>query len=72
MKKMNHAEYQRKLKSKSIEELKYIIKDAREAEEAMPMGENAGYYADEQHYAAMEIAKREKNAVPAIRALLGL
>lgn len=70
-KQMNHAEYQRKLKSKSEAQLRFIIQDARAAEEANPEGENAGYYADEQHYAAMELTKRTKNIAVGIRALLG-
>ncbi len=59
MKTMNHAEYQKNLKRKSDAELRFITKDAREAMEAMPHGENAGYYADEVHYAAMELRNRE-------------
>jgi len=55
---MNHAEYQRKLRTKTVGELYFILLDAKAAEEANPMGENAGYYADERHYAAMEIARR--------------
>ena len=70
MKTMNHAEYQKSLKSKSDAALEYILFDARKAEEAHPTGENAGYYADEQHYAAMEITKRTKNVVTGIRAIL--
>ena len=58
MKQMNHAEYQKNLKKKNEDQLRYIIKDARETVEAMPMGENAGYYADEIHYAAMELKGR--------------
>jgi len=59
MKTMNHAEYQKGLKSKTVAELRFLAKDAREAMEAMPDGENAGYYADEVHYAAMELRNRE-------------
>ena len=58
MKKMNHAEYQKGLKRKTDAELRYIAKDAREAAEAMPQGENAGYYLDEVSYCAMELARR--------------
>lgn len=58
MKAMNHAEYQKGLKGKTVAELRFLAKDAREAMEAMPNGENAGYYADEVHYAAMELRSR--------------
>lgn len=69
-KKIYHAEYQQMLKGKTDAQLRFIVKDAREAEEANPTGENAGYYADEQHYAAMELTKRTKNIAVGIRALL--
>lgn len=55
---IDHNEYPKKLKTKSIAELKFIIKDAKEAMEAMPENPNYGYYADEIHYAAMEIRRR--------------
>lgn len=57
-KKMDHAAYQKRLKTKSDAELRFIIKDANEALKAMPDGENAGYYADEIHYASMELQRR--------------
>ena len=56
---MDHTEYPRSLKNKTIDELHYIIKDATAAERAMPFGENAGYYLDEVHYAAMELKRRQ-------------
>jgi hypothetical protein len=52
---MDHASYQKNLKKKSVEELRYIIKDASGAMLAMPDNPNNGYYADEVNYAAMEI-----------------
>lgn len=55
---MDHAEYQRKLRSKTEAELRFIIRDASAAERANPQGCNAGYYADEVSYAAMELARR--------------
>ena len=58
MKTMNHAEYQRRLKNKSILELEYILQDANETLKANPYGENAGFYADEIHYAAAELRRR--------------
>jgi hypothetical protein len=60
MKTMNHTEYQKNLKHKSFAELHYILKDAQEAIKAMPDGINAGYYADEINYAAMELNRRKK------------
>jgi hypothetical protein len=58
-KEMRHAEYMKALKSKSISELRYIIRDASEARDAMPDGPNAGFYADEVSYAAMELNSRK-------------
>jgi hypothetical protein len=76
---MNHAVYQAGLKSRSREQLDYIIKDAGEAIRANPESHNVGYYADEIHYASMEIerrrtkrgAKRNAKRVDAIMELLG-
>ena len=39
-------------------ELLHTINDCSEALEANPGGHKAGYYADEIHYCAMEVAKR--------------
>jgi hypothetical protein len=58
---MNHAEYMKKVKKLSEAQLRFIIKDCNEAMDAMPDGENVGYYQDEIHYAAMELNRR-KNA----------
>lgn len=60
LKKMDHDKYPKSLKRKTIDELKYIIKDASEAEKANPNGPNAGYYADEALYASMELNKRQQ------------
>lgn len=57
-KKMDHSEYQKRLRTKSDDELKYIIKDAREAIEANPENPNNGYYQDEISYASMELKRR--------------
>ena len=57
---MDHAGYQTNLKHKSFDELAFIIKDAREAENANPNGINSGYYADEVHYASAEIRRRQQ------------
>ena len=61
LKKMDHTAYPAKLKSKSFDELAFIIKDARETNEANPQGINAGYYADEIHYASAEIRRRQQH-----------
>ena len=66
MKTMNHREYQLSLRHKSVEMLRFIIKDASEAIRAMPEGENAGYYADEISYAAMELFKRSHSIRPSL------
>jgi len=60
MKTMNHSEYMKACKSKSDNSLRYIIKDANEAMLAMPENENNSYYADEVHYAAMELKARRE------------
>jgi len=58
MKVMNHTEYMKRTRSMDIATLRYIIKDAREAIQAMPNGVNAGYYMDEVHYCHMELRRR--------------
>lgn len=56
---MEHGAYQRGLKSKTTAELRYTAKDANEAATVNPTGENAGYYADEVHYALAELKRRQ-------------
>ena len=56
--KINHSEYQKKIKKYSAEQLLFVIKDCQEAIEAMPNGGKAGYYLDEISYCAMEMKKR--------------
>lgn len=58
MKTMNHGEYQAGLKSKSVAELRFIVRDAYQASQAMPGNPNVGYYLDEMCYAGMELKKR--------------
>ena len=58
MKIMNHTDYPKSLKTKSVESLKYIIKDASEAINANPENENNGYYQDEINYCCNEINRR--------------
>jgi dTDP-4-amino-4,6-dideoxygalactose transaminase len=60
MKTMDHAAYIKKTKRMSQAELLFVIKDASEALEAQPYGQNAGYYADEINYCSMELHKRKE------------
>jgi hypothetical protein len=55
---MNHDEYVKKTKRMSDSSLEYVRDDARAAYLAQPDGLNAGYYADEYSYCAMELAIR--------------
>jgi len=63
---INHDAYQASLKTKTNAELRWIIKDATEAMNAMPDGHKAGYYADEVSYCAMEITLRQTEHVPSL------
>lgn len=60
IKNMNHGEYQKMIRNKTDAQLQFIVKDAREALDAMPDGPNAGYYKDEMLYAAMELNQRDR------------
>ena len=55
---MSHSLYMQACKAKTDGELRYTIKDARAAIDAMPDGINAGFYADEISYCAMELNRR--------------
>ena len=59
MKTMNHSEYPKTLKTKSIDSLRFIQRDAHEAVVANPNGENAGYYQDEVNYIGDELRRRQ-------------
>lgn len=56
-----HTKTMKAFKSKTVSELKYIIKDCREALDICDTlsTEKAGQYADEIHYASMELKARE-------------
>ena len=56
---INHTQYQIKVKSLSSESLRFIIKDCKEAINAMPNNPKNGYYQDEIHYCVMELNKRK-------------
>ena len=55
---IDHDAYPKSLRSKSVESLHYIIKDAAEALFLFPENQKAGYYADEINYCQMELARR--------------
>ena len=55
---IDHSNYPASLKTKTLGELHWIIKDATAAMNAYPDGPKAGYYADEVSYAAMERQRR--------------
>jgi hypothetical protein len=57
---IDHAAYQRKVKKLSADSLRFIIKDAKEAMQAMPLGPKAGYYQDEVFYCCDELERRKK------------
>ena len=55
---MDHSKYQKSLKSLSVRQLQFIMKDAKEAMNANPKNPNNGFYADEVCYAGMELRRR--------------
>lgn len=57
---MDHPGYQKAMRAKSDEQLRFIVNDATAAARANPTGENAGYYLDEVHYAAAELRRRRE------------
>jgi hypothetical protein len=57
---MNHTDYPKQLRTRSEDELRFIMQDAKEAIDAMPDGENVGYYADEICYCADELWRRRQ------------
>jgi hypothetical protein len=57
-KSMNHGQYPKGLRSKSDAAIRFIAKDAKEAADAMPNGDNVSYYLDEICYCADELYRR--------------
>lgn len=55
---IDHTNYPKSLKSKTVAQLQYIIWDCKGALEAMPDSPKASYYADEINYCSMELYKR--------------
>lgn len=62
---MDHARYQKMLRTKDVAALRFIISDAQEAIAANPENPNNGYYADEICYAGMELARRQRSCAAA-------
>lgn len=56
---MDHAEYQKKTRKMTIDQLIYTIVDANQAMLASPDSPNSGYYADEINYCVMEVKRRQ-------------
>lgn len=59
---IDHTNYPKRLKGLDSEALRFIIKDCREAINALPDNPKNGYYADEINYCVMELHRR-KNKV---------
>lgn len=55
---IDHTEYPRRLRSRSVAELRYTIADCKTAIAANPENPKCGYYADEIHYCAAELRRR--------------
>ena len=67
-----HSAYQKKCRTMSSQSLRYVLADCKRAEQAMPEGHKANQYADEAHYCAMEL-KRRQDANPhdeAVKAIM--
>jgi len=60
-KKMQFAQYEEKVHGLPSVALRFIIKDAKEALQAMPDTPNAGYYQDEILICSQELTRRMKN-----------
>lgn len=58
MKTIDHIEYPKRLRTKSVVELRFIISDCHEAIRVNPTGDNVGYYLDEISYASQELRRR--------------
>ena len=55
---IDHENYPKSLRKKSVDSLVYIIADAKEALFLFPEANKSGYYADEIHYCVMELNRR--------------
>jgi len=59
---IDHAAYQKKIKSWTTNGLLYTIADCKSVLKTNPDGPKAGYYADEINYCSMELNRRRRNA----------
>jgi hypothetical protein len=64
MSQVDHGAYKKKVKKMTEAELRYTIKDAQGAIEALPDNEKNGYYADEINYCAEELYRRGLSESP--------
>ena len=62
IKTMDHAAYKKHVKKLSDSELRFTIKDAQNANKAMPDNPNCGYYQDEVSYCRAELNARQTAA----------
>jgi len=70
-----HSEYMAKVKTMSTDSLRYVIKDCRNAIEALPENPKCEQYMDEIHYCATELRLRNEAAAPhdnAVKAQMAL
>jgi hypothetical protein len=58
LKVMDHTKYVKALKTKTVQELRFIIKDCAECLACNPDNPNNGFYLDEVSYASMELKRR--------------
>ena len=56
---IDHVAYPKRVRKMTNEQLRFVVKDATEAAEAMPSGHKAGYYADEINYCVSELHRRK-------------
>jgi hypothetical protein len=56
---MDHAAYQAKVKGMTVAELRWTVKDCKEALAANPSTPKAGYYQDEINYCCQELSSRK-------------
>ena len=59
-----HSDYMAKVKMMTTDSLQYVIKDCRDAIEAMPENPKCQQYMDEIHYCATELRIRDEAAAP--------
>ena len=59
-----HSRYMEMVKSMSTDSLRYVIKDCRNAIEALPENPKCEQYIDEIHYCATELRLRNEAAAP--------